>query len=247
MTDRYMQAAQRIRAAKRIAAFTGAGISVESGIPPFRGPDGLWNKFDPVFLEINYFMSHPEVSWRVLQEGFYDHYGRAQPNTAHLGLARMEHAELLHAVITQNIDHLHQDAGSRIVHEFHGSLGTVRCLACARHFPVRDVPLDTLPPRCGQCGGLLKPDVVFFGEPITEAAQMAALQAAEEADVLLIIGSTGEVMPASLIPVAAKRAGAFVLEINPVPSRFTGPVTDLHLQDKATVAVGALLQALQLD
>lgn len=247
MPNSYAQAAQRIRAAKHVVAFTGAGISVESGIPPFRGPNGLWNKYDPVFLEIEYFKTHPDVSWRVLKDVFYEHCRRATPNPAHLGLARMEAAGLLQAVVTQNIDNLHQDAGSRIVHEFHGTLATLLCLACFRRVPAREISLDHLPPACGTCGGLLKPDVVFFGEPIPDAAHDAAIREAEAADALLVIGSTGEVMPAALIPMAAKRSGAFVIEINPVRSRFTGQITDLFLQEKAGVAVTALLNELQLE
>jgi NAD-dependent deacetylase len=215
-----LSAAALIRSARYLTAFTGAGISVESGIPPFRGPGGLWTKYDPRMLEIRYFLERPEVSWPILKEIFYDHFGAARPNRAHEVLAVWEARGLLKTVITQNIDNLHFEAGSRQVVEFHGNSRTLVCLACGARRPADPGLLQTLPPRC-PCGGLLKPDMVFFGEGIRRAAAEGADEAADRTDCMLIVGSTGEVYPAVLVPHRAKEHGAVLIEINPEPSEFT--------------------------
>jgi NAD-dependent deacetylase len=215
-----LSAARLIRSAKHLTAFTGAGISVESGIPPFRGPDGLWAKYDPRLLEIGYFLERPEVSWPVLKEIFYDHFGAARPNRAHEVLAAWEARGLLKTVITQNVDNLHFEAGSRNVVEFHGNSRTLVCLACGARKAAAPKILASLPPRCA-CGGVLKPDFVFFGENIPRAASEASTAAAERTDCMLVVGSTGEVYPAALVPRRAKEHGAVLIEINPEPSEFT--------------------------
>ena len=212
--------ARLIRGAKHLTAFTGAGISVASGIPPFRGPGGLWNKYDPRLLEIRYFLERPEVSWPVLKEIFYDHFGAARPNRAHEVLAAWEARGLLRALVTQNIDNLHFEAGSRNVVEFHGNSRTLVCLACSARRPATPGVLETLPPRCA-CGGLLKPDIVFFGEGIRRDATEGADAAADRTDCMLVVGSTGEVYPAAHVPRRAKQHGATLIEINPEPSEFT--------------------------
>ncbi len=209
-----------IRAPKHLPAFTGAGISVESGIPPFRGEGGLWNKYDPRLLELSYFLKHPEVSWPVLKEIFYDHFGAARPNRAHEVLAAWEARGLLKTLITQNIDNLHFDAGSRNVVEFHGNSRTLVCLSCGARQLATPGILANLPPRC-RCGGMLKPDFIFFGEGIPRAAVAASNEAADRTDCMLVVGSTGEVYPAALVPRRAKENGAALIEINPEPSEFT--------------------------
>lgn len=215
-------------------AFTGAGISVESGIPPFRGDNGLWSKYDPIVLDINYFHSNPIESWTVIKEIFYDFFGRAKPNLAHYALARMEDNSYLKNIITQNIDNLHQLAGSRIVYEFHGNSHTLICTTCSKIYSIDDIDFMDLPVRCTKCEGLIKPDFIFFGEGIPQIAYQKSVEAAERADILLVIGTTGEIMPASQIPHLAKSTGAKIIEINPVPSNFTSSITDIFLQGKAT-------------
>jgi NAD-dependent deacetylase len=219
-TDRIFAAASLIRSARHLTAFTGAGISVESGIPPFRGEGGLWSKYDPRLLELSYFLKHPEVSWPVLKEIFYDHFGAARPNRAHEVLAAWEARGLLKTVITQNVDNLHFEAGSRNVIEFHGNSRTLVCLGCSARLPASPEILATLPPKCS-CGGLLKPDMVFFGEGIPRTASEGADKAADLTACMLVVGSTGEVYPAALVPRRAKEHGATIIEINPVPSDFT--------------------------
>ncbi|HEY3294510.1 MAG TPA: NAD-dependent deacylase [bacterium] len=246
VTDTYKKAAKVIRSAKRVAAFTGAGISVESGIPPFRGDNGLWVKYNPDFLEIGNFRRSPKASWELLKTVFYEGVSAAQPNAAHFTLAAMEKKHMLETLITQNIDSLHQKAGSRKVYEFHGTLRTLVCLGCSKTYPLADVDLAFLPPECRICGGLLKPDVVLFGEPIPEPANSQSFFEAEIADVLLVIGTSGEIMPASLIPHIAKGNGATIIEINVQPSEFTRQITDIMIQAKATEAMSGLARALDI-
>jgi NAD-dependent deacetylase len=234
-------AAQIIKNAKHLVAFTRAGISVESGIPPFRGAEGLWSKYNPEVLELNYFYRKPLDSWKVIKEIFYDFFGHAHPNAAHIALAKLEDAGILDCVITQNIDNLHQAAGSRLVHEFHGNSQKLVCTSCSRHYEAHEVELEVLPPVCYACKGLLKPDFIFFGESIPMGAYQASIAAAEKADVFLIIGSTGEVMPANNIPVIAKQSGAKIVEINPEPSHFTPKITDVYIAGKAGETMTALM------
>ena len=205
LLKRISEAAQSISESKHLVAFTGAGISVESGIPPFRGVDGLWSKYDPQVLELGYFHQNPYESWVVIKEIFYDFFGKAKPNKAHTALASLEQMGLLKSVITQNIDDMHQKAGNTIVHEFHGNSQKMVCVNCQAHYVVDEVDLTSLPPKCNACEGLLKPDFIFFGESIPTLAFQESLKAAELADVFIIIGSTGEVAPANNIPTVAKK------------------------------------------
>jgi len=240
----YDTAARWIAEAGRIVAFTGAGISVESGIPTFRGEGGLWSRYDPKVLELGYFYEEPETAWRVIKELFYETLAKAPaPNAAHRLLAELEKAGKLKGVITQNIDGLHQKAGSRNVIEFHGTAERLVCLACRKKVAFLSEMLEVLPPRCG-CGGVLKPDFIFFGEGIGPENYQKSVTWLNEADLLLIVGTTGEVMPASMLPFEAKKAR--VIEINPKPSRYTEEKTDLFLQVKAAEAALALAKRLSL-
>jgi len=231
----YDSAVRAIAEAKRAVAFTGAGISVESGIPTFRGEDGLWSRYDPKVLDINYFFENPLESWRVIVEIFYDYMGEsARPNTAHRFLAELEKIGISRGVITQNIDNLHQEAGSRKVVEFHGTAQRLECTVCRKKWRFTESMIEKLPPSCPDCGGLLKPDFIFFGEAIPPDAYRESLELCHDADVMIIIGTTGEVMPASMIPFEAK--DALTIEINTQRSAYTEDLTDIFLQDRATVA-----------
>ena len=241
----YEEAAQIIKNSKHVTAFTGAGISVESNIPPFRGENGLWNKVDPIFIDIRYFRAKPRESWVLIKEIFYDFFGQAVPNAAHYGIAQLEKEGYVKATITQNIDNLHQDAGSVEVYEYHGNSRDLVCLSCGWKTPAANLDLNLLPPLCSRCSEILKPDFIFFGEPIPEPAMSLSFQEAENADVFLIIGTTGEIMPAAQIPRIAKRNGAKIIEINIAPSAYTHQITDVFLQDKATVAMTKLLEAMK--
>lgn len=236
-------AAAKIRQSASTVALTGAGISVESGIPPFRGENGLWAKHDPRFIEVSYFYQHPLESWQKIKEVFYDFMGRAQPNAAHRALAELEKHGYLQAVITQNIDNLHQQAGSKTVYEYHGTIQYLVCTECGKRFPADEISLHRLPPKCPSCGGLLKPDFIFFSEAIPPAAAQASQRAASRAEVMLVIGTTGEVMPAAMLPYTAKQNGAAIIEVNVSPSNYTNQITDVFLQGKATEVMSALVNA----
>ncbi len=233
MEKQLIKAAQLIKNSKHAVAFTGAGISVESGIPPFRGADGLWSKYDPIVLDIGYFHKNTEAAWKVIRELFYDFFGKASPNGAHKTLAEWEQKGLLKSVITQNIDNLHQEAGSKIVYEFHGTASAMVCLNCNSKYPSPQINLKKLPPKCSKCNGILKPDFIFFGEGIPEEANIRSFEEAEKCDVFVVIGTTGEVMPASMLPPTAKNAGAKIIEINPEESYFSHHLADIHLKGKA--------------
>ena len=233
MDDKISRAAEIIKISRHTIVFTGAGISVESGIPPFRGQGGIWGKYDPNLFEIGYFSKHPEKSWAIIKEIFFDTFPKVEPNNAHKCIAELERRGIVKTVITQNIDGLHQKAGNRKVQEFHGSSRTISCTVCKFPFQKETVSLDTLPPRCPRCMGLLKPDFVFFGEPIPGEVSMESFHQAQLSDVCIVIGSTGEVMPACQVPFHAKEHGASVIEINVEPSNFTYGTADIFLQGKA--------------
>jgi NAD-dependent deacetylase len=240
----YAKAAQLIQSSKRCVAFTGAGISVESGIPPFRGKNGLWNKYDPQTFDIQYFHTHTRQSWEVIREIFYDLFGKVSPNAAHYALAELEAAGRLNSVITQNVDNLHYDAGSKVVHEFHGSLKRLVCLKCRTKYTISQIDLNVLPPVCKKCDGILKPDVIFFGETIPEPARTNSFNETKKADCFILIGTTGTVAPANMIPSAAKLNGAKIIEINPSMSQYTASLTDIFFEEKATVAMEKLMEAI---
>ena len=225
-------ASQFIRDARYLTAFTGAGISAESGIPPFRGPGGLWGKYDPQTLELGYFLANPAKAWPVIREIFYDNFGTARPNKAHEVLAALETAGKLKCLITQNIDNLHYLAGSRNIVEFHGNSRLLACLACGKRVEAQRRLLEVLPPRC-PCGGVYKPDFIFFGEGIPPEAHARSQEAAARSDVMLVVGSTGEVYPAALVPRRAKEAGATIIEVNPDESQFMQSITDILIPLKA--------------
>jgi NAD-dependent deacetylase len=245
MEDNIIRAARWISESRHTAVFTGSGISVESGIPPFRGQGGLWNKYDPRLLDISYFRAHPDKSWAVIKEIFYDFFGEAKPNDAHKGIARLEQLGYVKAVITQNIDNLHQDAGSKKVFEFHGTSSTLSCMLCGTPYDAKKISMEVIPPRCHGCMGVLKPDFIFFGEGIPKEASMLSFYEAQIADVFLVVGTTGEVMPACQVPIQARENGAKIIEINIEPSNFTYGVTDLFLQGKATETMNRLVAEVQ--
>ena len=167
MEENYKKAADIIKKSKNLIALTGAGHSVESGIPDFRGKDGLWTKYDPmVYAHIDMFRLHPEKSWEMLA-GMLELTGTAKPNAAHFALARLEELGFLKAVITQNVDNLHQEAGSKKVIEFHGNDKHLECLDCGRIYDTSEFQITKkTPPVCKKCTSILKPTVVFFGENI---------------------------------------------------------------------------------
>ena len=238
------KAVDAILAAKHITAFTGAGISVESGIPSYRGKGGLWTKYDTKVLELNYFYNNPKDAWKVIREIFYEYFGKAKPNPAHFALAELEKKNNLKAIITQNIDNLHFEARSKTVFEFHGNSKVMLCTKCGKKHKVENVNLDKLPPKCSACKGLLKPDFIFFGEGIPQDAYKNSFAEADKADLFILIGVTGLVEPAATIPRIAKQKGATIIEINPQRTTYTETITDIFLQGKASEVMTQLNELL---
>lgn len=236
------KAAQVIRESHRFAVFTGAGISAGSGIPVFRGDGGLWEQYNPQVLELEYFFDHPDDCWKVLAELFYAHIEHAMPNAAHHALADLEAIIGTFPVITQNIDGFHQMAGSSDVIEYHGTLHQLKCLVCDYSEMINFKSLLSLTPTCPLCKTALKPDFVFFGEGIPPNAQFRASDIANSCDVLLVIGTSGEVMPAAMIPKAAMHQGATVIEINVGNSVFSNQEPHIFLQGKAEIILPAILE-----
>jgi NAD-dependent deacetylase len=184
-------------------ALTGAGISVESGIPDFRGAEGLWSKFDPnEYATITAFRENPEKVWEMARE-MAEIVRRAKPNKAHVGLHELEKIGFLHCIITQNIDNLHQAAGSKNVIEYHGNSSMLSCLWCGNKYREEEKREEYLP-RCN-CNKILKPDVVFFGEAVPEEALNRSFLLASSAKVLMVVGTSAVVSPANTIPAIAKQ------------------------------------------
>ncbi len=240
----YEEVARLLAERGNAVALTGAGISVESGIPAFRGAQGLWEKYAPMeYASIGAFIRNPEKSWKMLAE-LFALCGAASPNGAHAGLAKLESMGILRAIITQNVDRLHQSAGARRVIEYHGNMEELVCIACWRNYPTRERYKDgDGPPRC-DCGEILKPNIVMFGEPIPWLAQERAEEEARSCGVLLVIGTSAQVTPACDIPGIAKKSGAAVVEVNPEETRLTRTVTDVHIPGTASDAVRKLLETL---
>ncbi len=244
MEELIHQAAEILAAKKNVVALTGAGISVESGIPPFRGKGGLWEKIDPMkYAHIDAFIKDPAEVWDVLIKSMKEVLDRARPNAAHKALFRLERAGILKTIITQNVDGLHQAAGSKDVIEFHGSFAVQRCMDCHATFETGSLKLDSLPPMC-QCGGILRPDVVFFGELIPPNHLKRSQLLAAGCDAMLVIGTSATVEPAAYMPVIAKRSGAVVIEVNPEPTPLTR-LADMALMGKAGKVMSLLAEEVE--
>jgi len=212
------QVAHLLLQSQSAIALTGAGISVPSGIPDFRSPGGLWSRYDIMeYATLDAFLSKPHRVWNLFRD-LMDTVGNAHPNPAHEALAEAERLGIVKNVITQNIDGLHQRAGSIAVAEFHGSCGQLSCLRCRSRFPSSQFQEDLHKevfrvPSC-DCGFPLKPDIVLFGESIPQQVLTSSLEAAEQADVILVIGTSATVAPASMLPALVRQRGGSVVEMN---------------------------------
>lgn len=218
--------ARDIVAAEKVVVLSGAGMSVESGIASFRGPGGLWERYDPVeYGHIATLRHAPEKAWIMLRDMHLE-IGKAKPNKGHVALCELEKLGCLRSIITQNVDGLHHVAGNTDIIEFHGNLLSVVCMDCGYRKPSSEVSLDAIPPVCDECGGPVKPDAVFFGEAIPIEALDRAHDEAGTCSLMLVVGTSAEVQPAASMPMIAKRAGALVVEINPSETPLTGVVSD---------------------
>ena len=224
--------------ARRIVVLTGAGISTESGIPDFRGPQGVWTK-DPEaekLSNIHYYVADPEVRRKSWQARLSHPAWSAQPNSGHMAIVELERRGKLHALITQNIDGLHQKAGNSpgCVIEVHGTVRTVVCLSCGRKGPLQDtlarVRSGESDPACRDCGGILKSDTISFGQPLVPEVIDRAMQAAAEAELFISVGTSLQVYPIAGAVQIAKQAGARVVIINAEPTPFDG-IADAVLRE----------------
>lgn len=234
-------AVEAIQSARTIVASTGAGISTESGIPDFRSAGGIWDRY-PVeeYATIEAFIADPAKIWKFWR-AISSELGAYKPNPGHFALAELEEYGKLSAVITQNVDNLHQSAGSRRVVEYHGNNRRLRCLTCGTP---GDLVLaeGTGVPFC-YCGGIFKPDVVLFGELIPQQALLRAEAYARTAEVVIIVGTSAQVYPAAQLPFTAKENGAFIIECNLEATDFTHSITDVFLQGKAGTTLPMLAEA----
>jgi len=245
MDDLIKQAAEDLAAAGKVTALTGAGISTESGIPPFRGKGGLWERFDPMEIaHIDALMRDPAKVWTILVKEMKAIMDTANPNDGHKGLAKLEEMGKLKTIITQNIDGLHQAAGNSDVIEFHGTFAWQRCMDCSRKYETRKVDVSEIPPRCS-CGGVLRPDAVFFGEMIPQDAMWRSRQIASDCDLMLVVGTSAVVHPAALMPVIAKESGAKVVEINPERTPLTDDISDYLIMGAAGDVMNRLIAELE--
>ena len=243
MEDLFERSAEIIRSSELTLALTGAGISVESGIPDFRSEGGLWSRYDPTeYATLSAFRTAPEKVWEMLREmnALID---RAEPNSAHLGLGELEKMGYLHCCITQNVDNLHQAGGSKNVIEYHGNSSTLSCLRCGRRYG-REDKSGEFPPRCG-CRQILKPDAVFFGESIPEEALNRSFALASSARALMVVGTSAVVSPANMIPSIAKENGAKIIEINLERTHLTDTITDIFLEGSAGAVITTIVEALK--
>ena len=216
----------RLTNATSIAVLTGAGISAESGVPTFRGADGLWKKFRPEELaNFDAFMRNPDLVWewysyrRILID-------EVQPNAGHYALVEIEALFDDFTLVTQNVDNLHRRAGSVNVHELHGNILRNFCVGCKKHYDDIAPTVEKKAPRCVDCGALIRPDVVWFGEMLPVDEIRIAERAAMRAHVFFTIGTSGEVYPAAQLPLTAKTHGAYVVEINPEETMLTRSVDE---------------------
>jgi NAD-dependent deacetylase len=245
------QAARCLLAAEYVTALTGAGISVESGIPPFRGPGGLWTKYgEPPMDGYQRFLQDPRQAWeeRLAPGGasqeMRDTIAGAVPNPGHAAFVRLEELGVLRWLITQNVDNLHRRAGSRNLLEIHGNTTLVRCLNCTARFPVAVISFDVLPPRCLQCNGILKSDTVAFGEPIPGDVLEQCWRAVAHSDCMIVAGTSAMVTPAAYFPMHVRERGGTLIEVNLYESEITRFCT-VSVRGPAGPMLHALAQAVQ--
>lgn len=244
--DLILAAAAHFARARSVACLTGAGVSAESGISTFRDPQtGYWSKFDPEQLASQSgFKRDPGLVWRWYMERLFGSTVEAKPNPGHLALAKLEERLSTFTVITQNVDNLHEQAGSQNVIHLHGSISSFFCNSCGQdHILTDDEQAASMPPNCQYCGGLIRPGVVWFGEQLPVMAIEAAWQAAEACDVMLVIGTSGMVYPAAHLPALAQGAGATVIDINPDRDALSS-MADLFLQGPSGEVLPQIVEAL---
>ncbi len=233
-----LSSAEIIAKGRVVVAFTGAGISADSGIPTFRGEGGLWLRYDPAQFTLSYLYENPRSAWELYLEIFQKYFLSREPNEGHRALVELQDIGKLDAIITQNIDSLHERAGAKNVLKLHGDINYVKCINCNQRYLWEEIfqkieETRSLPPLCEICGGLLKPDVVLFEDELDQKILEEAYLLMKRTDVLLIIGTSGEIWPASGLPFEAKDNGAVIIEVNYAPSNYTRTITDYFLEGRS--------------
>ena len=232
---------RQIKDAKKIVFVTGAGISQESGIPTFRGKDGLWRKYDPMQLAtIDAFYEDPQLVWEWYEERRANILA-AQPNAGHFAIAELAKYKQV-IILTQNIDGLHQRSGSKHVLELHGSIIRIKCTVCDFKDNIA-TPFESLPPKC-KCGNILRPDVVWFGEGLPQDVWGQAISHAQTCDVMIIVGTSLVVSPANTLPLYAKQNGAVLIEVNPEKTVMSSEM-DLSVRETSANALPELVKMVQ--
>ncbi len=235
------EAVDAILNSKYLTALTGAGVSAESGIPTFRGKDGLWNRYRPEELATpQAFSRNPQLVWEWYawrMKLVFD----AKPNPAHYAFAELERLGILKVLITQNVDDLHERAGSKKVLHLHGSLRIVRCTECGSEYRVEEAPKVPPLPSCSFCGGLLRPGVVWFGEMLPRDVLDMAFAEVERSDVIIVAGTSAVVQPAASLPLIVKRSGGVIIEVNPSETPLTN-IADVKLRMPAGEALSRMVE-----
>ena len=232
IVGKLLRAARLVLSSEHLVAFVGAGLSVESGIPPYRGPGGLWTKQgEPAMLSYREFVRDPKSWWESRLKGECEPghpihemklaVDRASPNAGHHSLVELERIGILKSTMTQNVDNLHRQAGSEALLEIHGNRTRLRCVDCGARRTRVGFPLTVLPPRCPDCSGVVKLDTVMFGEPIPPEVLRQCMEQAERCDCMLLIGTSGSVNPAARLPLLAQENGATLIEVNPQETALT--------------------------
>jgi len=238
------EAVKVLKDAKKVTVLTGAGISVESGIPDFRSANGLWSKYDPFeYAHIDSFRKDPYKVWKMLLEMHSILQGK-KPNRAHLALKELEDLGKEVVIITQNIDKLHTLAGSSTVYEYHGVWDRLVCIKCGKTDKIENYKLDEIP-HCDRCNFPYKPDVVFFGEPIDPDIMRKSNEASKNCDVFMVIGTSAQVYPAAFLPNLAFRQGIPIIEVNLEPTPLTSSLNTIFLQGPATKVMDELLKKIK--
>jgi len=250
--DDIERAGRLILASKCVVGLTGAGVSVGSGIRPFRGPGGLWTEYgEPPMDGYQRFLADPKASWehRVKREGYakelYETLRKAKPNPAHYALAELEEIGILRYLITQNIDNLHRAAGSKNIAEIHGNFSKLRCIQCDSRYELEEISLEILPPLCPRCGGIIKGDTVMFGEPIPADVLKICQDETGKCDCMLLVGTSAFVHPAAGFPRQVREKEGVLIEVGPYETELT-PFCNISLRGKAGEVLPRLVEYIKV-
>jgi NAD-dependent deacetylase len=244
------KAAQLILSAEYVTVLTGAGVSVESGVRPFRGPGGLWTeKGEPSMDGYQRFLQDPKAYWERRHRPRRDSnkwtpISEATPNAGHIALAELEELGILKWLVTQNIDNLHNEAGSRNVLEIHGNSKKLRCVSCNARFPRKGFDLSELPPHCPVCGGVIKGDTVMFGEPIPSDVLERCFEESNRSDCMIVVGTSAIVTPAASLPLIVKRNGGNLIEMNPLRTELSN-ICDVCIRAPSGEGLPSLISAIK--